>query len=90
VERHSDLPKKLKSILRKKFPTPDEVSIRTNDGVIAIVVSEQFEGRDDLDRQDLVWNLLNQELTRDERRQIAIIVTVTPREEAGHLASELD
>ena len=90
MERHPDLPKKLKSILKKRFPRPAKVSVRINEGVIGIVVSDQFVGKDDLERQDLVWNLLDQELTREERREIAIIVPVTPREEAGHLATEMD
>jgi acid stress-induced BolA-like protein IbaG/YrbA len=90
MDRSSDLTEKVKAILATSFPPPSEVTVSDDDGLIGIVVSPHFEGMDDIDRQDLAWKELDQHLTREERRRIAIIVTVTPREAAGHLASKFD
>lgn len=82
----SDLPENVKAILEAQFPAPSKVTVRDDDGIIAIVVSDQFGGLEDLDRQGLAWRELETNLDRPEQREIAIIVTVTPEEEIAYSA----
>jgi stress-induced morphogen len=82
VGQRIELPKRVKSILTKAYPRPAKVRVRDEDGIIAYVISPLFQGKDDIDRQDMVWNVLDAELETAERREIAIVITVTPEEEA--------
>jgi acid stress-induced BolA-like protein IbaG/YrbA len=84
VDRRDRLAEQVKSVLQEAFPPPDQVRIEGDDGIIAIVVSERFSGMDDFERQDLVWEPLKKALERDARREIAIVLPVTPKEEAGY------
>src|SRR5262245_22230410 len=84
------LAEKVRSLLQHSFPPPDEVRVRANDGIIGFVISPRFKGLDDIDRQGLVWNALNRDLDAAERREVAIIVALTPKEEAAYSATEID
>lgn len=79
--------KKLTSLLVDAFPPPDKATLRDDEGIIGIVTSKRFRGKDDLERQDIIWNLLDKKLTPAERKRIVIIVCVTPEEEKAHIAT---
>jgi hypothetical protein len=76
--------RKLKKILEERFPPPDKVNLRDEDGIIGIVTSKRFRRMDTMQRQDMIHNLLEARLTPEERRQVVIIVAVTPEEEIAY------
>lgn len=79
---------KVKSLFEKEFE-PAEVELSIREGIVVILVSTRFQGMDDMDRQNLAWDLLEKHLDRDERRAIAIVVALTPQENAFHLAGKI-
>lgn len=74
------LRKKLNARLRRRFPPPDKVTLRDDDGITGVVTSEKFRGMDDIDRINLVWDAFDGDLSADERREIAMIAALTPEE----------
>ena len=82
-----DLARKAKKLLKQAFPPPSKVSIEDDKGLIGLVVSPSFRGLDSIDRQQLVWDALDEKLSPEERKRIVIVVAVTPEEETMHLAS---
>lgn len=76
--------RKLKMILEERFPPPDKVNLRDEDGIIDIVTSKRFRRMDSMQRQDMIRDLLETRLTPEERRLVVIIVAVTPEEEIAH------
>jgi hypothetical protein len=81
-----DLLEKVKRLLIKEFPPPDKVELEDDDGIIGAVTSKQFEGLEAIDRINIIWDLLDKNLNREERRRVVTIVAVTPVEEIAHLA----
>ena len=84
-----ELVEKIKGVLVAAFPPPATVNIEDDDrleGIIGWVASPRFEGMEIIDRIDLLWGVLNKELTREERRRVVAIVAVTPFEEVAHSA----
>jgi hypothetical protein len=73
--------KKLRRILRQEFPKPDKLRLRDEDGVIGHVISSRFKAMDTMDRVNLIWDLLDKELTREERKKVVIMIALTPQEE---------
>ena len=57
-----------------------------DNGIIGAVISKRFEGLEAIDRINIIWDLFEKGLTRDERKHIVTVVTVTPLEEIAHLA----
>jgi acid stress-induced BolA-like protein IbaG/YrbA len=78
------LGEKVERILKAAFPSLESIDIRNDDGIIGVLVSEEFAGLEAIDRQDKIWSILDQSLTADEKRQIQIIVAATPAEHLGH------
>lgn len=78
--------RKIKRVLTERFPSPATVRLEDHDGVIGVITSESFRRMESLDRQKLIDDILATHLSRDERRQVQIIVGVTPDEETGYLA----
>ena len=76
---------KVASILKEAF-APAEIGRSTRDGIVLWVVSDRFEGMDDLDRQDVVWGRLEAKLDREEQRSVSIVVALTPKEREFHKA----
>jgi hypothetical protein len=37
-----------------------------------------------IDRQEMIWSVLDQSLTREEKQQIQVIVAATPAEHLAH------
>jgi stress-induced morphogen len=81
------LRKKLKKILSREFPTPDKIVLRDDEQVIILVTSARFRGLEPYDRVDIIWNILEKELSAAERKEVAITVALTPEEELAHAAS---
>jgi acid stress-induced BolA-like protein IbaG/YrbA len=79
--------RKLKKILEERFPPPDKVDLRGDDGIIGVVTSKQFRRMDSMQRQDLIHDLLADKLTREEQRYVLMIVCVTPEEEVANAAA---
>jgi acid stress-induced BolA-like protein IbaG/YrbA len=75
---------KLKKILEERFPLPDKVDLREDDGVIGVVTSKRFRRMDVMQRQDLIHDILATHLTGEERRHVLLIVGVTPEEEVAN------
>lgn len=80
------LGEKLDRILRKEFPFLDSLELHEDDGIIGVLVSKEFEGLESMDRQNMIWSVLDRSLGPEERRQIQIIVAATPEEQVGHSA----
>lgn len=78
--------RKLKTILEDRFPSPDKVKLRDEDGIIGIITSKRFRRLDVMQRQDLIHDILATQLNPDERRHVVLIVAVTPEEEAANAA----
>jgi hypothetical protein len=76
--------RKLKRVLEERFPPPDKVRIRDGDGIIGIVTSTRFRRMDTMQRQEFIYDLLATQLTGEERRQVLLIVCVTPEEELAN------
>ncbi len=84
-----ELSAKVRTLFNEAF-APAEVGVSTRDGIVLFVVSEKFEKMDDMERQEVVWGLLEKSLNRDEQRAIAIVVALTPKERSFHLAGHID
>jgi len=80
--------RKLKKALEERFPPPHKVSLRDEDGIIGVITSKRFRRMDTMQRQDLIHNILATELTGAERRNVVLIVGVTPEEEVANAADE--
>lgn len=81
------LVKKLERLLRKAFPRPDKIVLEDDKGILGHVVSSRFNGLESMDRIKIIWDLLEENLTEDERRRIVNILAITPLEEKAHAAS---
>jgi stress-induced morphogen len=83
-----ELKSKIERILRAAFPEQQSlVDIQDDDGIIGMLVSPKFEGLEAIDRQNMIWDVLDRSLEAAEKRQIQIIVTATPEEHLGHVAA---
>ncbi len=82
--------RKLKKILEERFPSPDKVELRDNDGIIGIITSKRFRRLDPMQRQDLIFDILTTHLSPEERRHIVLMVAVTPEEAIAYAADKDD
>jgi hypothetical protein len=79
--------RKLEKALTQEFPSPATVKLEEHDGIIGVITSPGFAGMESIDRQSLIGEIVERTLSREERRQIQVIVGVTPEEGTGYLAS---
>ena len=79
--------RKLKKVLLQRFPDPATIKLDDCPGIIGVITSDEFSAIDTLDRQKLIREYLKTHLSPEERRQIQIIVAVTPDEGTGYLAT---
>lgn len=80
--------RKLKRILEEQFSPPDKVDLRDEDGIIGVNTSRRFRRLDGMQRQDIIHDLLATSLTPAERRQVVLLVGVTPEEELANARDE--
>ncbi len=74
---------KLKSVLQGEFSSAQEIILEpAPDGerVKGIIVSESFAGSDDADRQDQLWDILEEKLSQTEQRRVLSLIAYTPEE----------
>lgn len=77
---------KVKSLLEKAFPKAT-LELQDDDGIIGVLVSDEFEELEAIDRQDKIWDVLDRALTPEEKRQVLTIVAATPEEHVGHTST---
>jgi hypothetical protein len=58
------------------------------DRVTGTLTLEVFNGKKEYERQNMIWDVLDEELTDDERFMITIIIANTPRETAMFQAQQ--
>ncbi len=76
---------KVRSLLSSKFPgSSDELAERLpGQRIGGSFVWSGFDGLAQIDRQDLVREVLREGLTRDEERSVGLLLTFTPQEVAA-------
>jgi len=80
--------RKLKNVLTQRFPSPATVKLEDHDGIIGVITSAGFAGMETIDRQNLIGDIVDTNLSAEERRRVQVIVGVTPDEGTGYLAAE--
>ncbi|MBV9125522.1 MAG: hypothetical protein JO112_19410 [Planctomycetes bacterium] len=80
--------RKLKRILEQQFPPPSKVELRDQEGIVGVVTSDRFRRMDTTERQNLIHDILSTQLTGEERRQVLLIIGVTPEEEIANKNEE--
>jgi len=80
--------RKLEKVLIQRFPAPATVKLEEHDGIIGVITSAAFAGMETIDRQSLIGNVVETHLALQERRQVQVIVGVTPDEGTGYLAGD--
>ena len=77
-----ELIKKLDAVLRSHFQgaTPELEPLPPLPKVTGLLSWDGFEGKDQVDRQHDVWNVIRRTIPADEQRRISVILTVTPEE----------
>jgi len=74
---------KLKGILQAEIPSAQDIVVEpAPDGerVKGVIISEEFSGIDDADRQDQVWDILESKLSETEQRRVLSLIAYTPEE----------
>ena len=82
--------RKLQKVLEERFPPPDKVDLRDDNGILGVVTAKRFRRMDTMQRQNLIHDLLATHLTGEERRQVVLIVGVTPEEAVANARTEDD
>ena len=80
--------RKLKRILQERFPPPDTIDLRDEDGIIGVVTSKRFRRMETMQRQDLIHDILATHLNPEERRHVLLIVAVTPEEQLANAGDD--
>lgn len=60
---------------------PEVEMIKEGHRWVACIVSATFEGINEAERQALVWDILEQNLTEEEHRQVVYVSTTSPSEQ---------
>lgn len=76
-----ELVTKTRSVLRRAFPRPAKIALEYYHGVTGVLTSPKFRGLEMLERQNMLRKALAEHLTAAERKQVGLIVTLTPEEE---------
>lgn len=77
--------RRVKTILHDEFPEADALKFELEkDGrrISGYVVSKDFNGMEDADRQDRVWDILENNLSVEEQSRILSVLAYTPSEKA--------
>ncbi len=76
--------RRVKTILNDEFPEADALKFEVEkDGrrISGYVVSKDFNGMEDADRQDRLWDILESNLSVEEQSRILSILAYTPDEQ---------
>jgi hypothetical protein len=79
--------RKLKRILEERFPPPDNLDLRDEDGIIGVITSRRFRGLDSMQRQNVIHDILASGLTAEEWRDV-VLGAVTPEEGTADAAAD--
>ena len=74
--------RKLKRVLKTEFAgasTDIDITVPGHK-VGGYLIWKGFTGLEQIDRQEKLWNFINEKLTPDERKSISILMTLTPVE----------
>ena len=82
------LMRKLKNVLTQRFPSPATVKLEDHGGIIGVITFAGFAGMETIDRQSLIGDIVDANLSAEERRHVQVIVGVTPDEGTGYLAAD--
>jgi len=80
--------RRVKTVLNDEFPNADALKFEVNeDGekIMGYVVSKEFSGMEDADRQDRVWDVLESALSPTEQSRILSVLAYTPDERPAQL-----
>jgi acid stress-induced BolA-like protein IbaG/YrbA len=75
--------RRVKTILNDEFPEADALKFELEkDGrrISGYVVSKDFNGMEDADRQDRLWDILESNLSVEEQSRILSVLAYTPSE----------
>ena len=75
--------RKLRKVLQETFPGAAVRDLGRPAGsrrIGGLLLWDDFEGLDQIDRQRKLWGLLRAQLTPEEQREVSLIITLTPRE----------
>lgn len=77
-----NIKQRLEDVLKSSFEDASvDVGETPFQRVHALVVSGSFRGVTDRDRQDLVWQALKRELSKEEQQHVSFVLASTPEEE---------
>lgn len=79
----NDFMAKLKGVLQEEFPAAQDIILEPApdaERVKGVIVSEGFAGTDDADRQDQLWDILEDKLSQSEQRRVLSLIAYTPEE----------
>jgi acid stress-induced BolA-like protein IbaG/YrbA len=77
-----DVLKKVKTALNRHFK-PELLDLHDDDGIVGVIVSDDFRGVESIDRQTMIQQALQKSttpLTKADWRRILIIAPMTPEE----------
>lgn len=60
-----------------------ETEVSSSGQITGILTSSLFERKREYERQNMIWDVMEEELSEDELDQITIIIANTPDETAG-------
>lgn len=75
--------RRVKTVLNDEFPEADALKFElSEDGekISGYIVSREFKGVEDADRQDRVWDILESNLSPAEQSRILSVLAYTPEE----------
>ena len=75
--------RRVKTLLNDEFPDADSLKFEVSedgDKISGYIVSREFKGMEDADRQDRVWDVLEKILSPNEQSRILSVLAYTPEE----------
>lgn len=75
--------RRVKTVLNDEFPEAEALTFEMSDDgqrINGYVVSKDFQGMEDADRQDRVWDVLENNLAVAEQSRILSVIALTPEE----------
>ncbi len=75
---------RLKEVLENHFGDDDGFDLEFDpsapDQITGLVTSSTFEGKREFERQNMIWDVLDDELTEEQRADIVLLMANTPEE----------
>jgi hypothetical protein len=79
--------RRVKTLLNDEFPDADALKFELSedgDKISGYIVSREFAGMEDADRQDRVWDVLEKILSPSEQSRILSVLAYTPEDRPAH------